>query len=67
MKCGGCPHYRRVQWGKEIKLACLRGLYGDWLNETPVDGARLAITEGFGVQRRFDLAAQGCTNYGKKY
>jgi hypothetical protein len=59
MKCSGCVHHRRVQWGKDIKLACLLGLYGEWLNEVPVDGGKLALAEGFGVQRRFDLGAQG--------
>lgn len=61
----GCRHYRRVQLGKSIRLACLRGLYGEWLQEEPVDGARLALALGFGFGRVFDRAVERCQWWGK--
>lgn len=58
-KCDGCVHYRRVLW-KEPKMGCLKGIPSRLVEESPVDGARLAIHLGFGFQRVFDKVEQGC-------
>lgn len=52
-------------WCKEIKLACLRGVYGEWVLQEPVDGAKLAMVLGFGVGKVFDRAAKRCEWWGK--
>lgn len=63
MNCSNCIYYRRVKWAsKDIRLACLNGIPGQFVHEDPVDGGKLALTLGFGVQYVFDRAAQGKCN-----